>query len=103
MLDLAGQDAAADGGSFCTFHEMAGHLDEWRWRDLEARDLFIGGLFSDILCDAPEWKAFRFAPAGSGKSTFGECVRAPLGGAADGPSPCTLRLRLRFPRPTRFL
>jgi hypothetical protein len=49
MLDLAGQDAGADGGSLCTFHELAGHLDEWRWRDLEARDLFIGGLFSDML------------------------------------------------------
>jgi hypothetical protein len=70
--------------SLATFHAMAGHLDEWRWRDPEARDLFIGGLFCDMLGDAPKWKPHRFvrAPAGSGKSTLLEFVRALLGGAA---------------------
>jgi hypothetical protein len=67
-----------------TFHAMAAHLDEWPWRDSEARDLFIGGLLCDMLGDALKWKSHRFvrAPAGSGKSTLLEFMRALLGASA---------------------
>jgi hypothetical protein len=47
MLDLADQDPGAGNAS-------AGHLDEWHRRDPEARDLFIGGLFCDMLGDPPK-------------------------------------------------
>ena len=66
----------AESGSFSlepaplsTFHAMAGHLDEWRWRDLEARDLFIGGMFCDMLGDAPKWKPHRFVRAPQGRAS----------------------------------
>lgn len=63
---------------------VAAHLDEWNWQDLEARDLFMGGLLCDMLGDAPLWKPHKFvrAPAGSGKSTLLKYVRALLGGSA---------------------
>lgn len=65
-------------------HLVQAHLEEWNWQDLEARDLFLGGLWCDCLGDAPRWKPHKFvrAPAGSGKSTLLRYVRALLGGAA---------------------
>jgi hypothetical protein len=65
-------------------HAIAALLDEWHWQDDEARDLFLGGLFCDLLGDAPTWKPHRFvrAPAGSGKSTLLKLQRAILGGSA---------------------
>lgn len=63
---------------------VAGHLDEWHWLDIEGRELFQGGLFCDMLGDAPRWKPHKFvrAQAGSGKSTLLQYTRALLGGAA---------------------
>ena len=80
----AGKNYCWDPAPISTCHMIVGHLNQWRWRDLEARDLFVGGLFCDMLGDAPKWKSHRFvrAPAGSGKSTLLEFVRAVLGGAA---------------------
>jgi ribose 1,5-bisphosphokinase PhnN len=46
--------------------------------------MFIGGLFCDMLGDAPKWKLHRFVPAGSGKSTLLEFARALLGRAVVG-------------------
>jgi hypothetical protein len=65
-------------------HRIARHLDEWHWLNDEARDLFMGGLFCDMLGDAPLWRPHKFvrAPAGSGKSTLLKYARALLGGAA---------------------
>ncbi len=65
-------------------HAVAALIDEWHWQDAEARDLYLGGLFCDLLGDAPTWKPHRFvrAPAGSGKSTLLKLQRAILGGAA---------------------
>lgn len=65
-------------------HLVQAHLDEWNWQDPEARDLFLGGLWCDMLGDAPRWKPHKFvrAPAGSGKSTLLRYVRALLGGSA---------------------
>jgi hypothetical protein len=65
-------------------HLVGAHLDEWHWQDAEARELFLGGLWCDMLGDAPLWKPHKFvrAPAGSGKSTLLKYVRALLGGAA---------------------
>jgi hypothetical protein len=79
-----GSDFRWEPAPLATFHAMAAHLDEWRWRDPEGRDLFIGGWFCDMLGDALRWKPHRFvrAPAGSGKSTLLKFVRALLGGAA---------------------
>lgn len=67
-------------------HRIVGHLDEWHWQDAESRDLFLGGLWCDMLGDVPLWKPHKFvrAPAGSGKSTLLKYVRALLGGAAHG-------------------
>jgi hypothetical protein len=63
---------------------VCGHLDEWHWADDESRDLFLGGLFCDMLGEAPLWRPHKFvrAPAGSGKSTLLKYTRALLGGAA---------------------
>jgi hypothetical protein len=65
-------------------HQVAAHLDTWHWKDLEARDLFLGGLCCDMLGAAPRWKPHKFvrAPAGSGKSSLLRYQRALLGGAA---------------------
>jgi hypothetical protein len=65
-------------------HLVMAHLDEWNWADQEARDLFAGGLWCDILGDAPFWKPHKFvrAPAGSGKTMLLKYVRELLGGAA---------------------
>jgi hypothetical protein len=79
-----GSDFRWEPAPLATFHAMAAHLEEWCWRDPEARDLFIGGVFCDMLGDALRWKPHRFvrAPAGSGKSTLLKFVRAVLGGSA---------------------
>lgn len=63
---------------------VAAHLDEWHWQDEEARDLFQGGLFCDMLGDALRWKPHKFvrAEAGTGKTTMLQYSRALLGGAA---------------------
>jgi hypothetical protein len=73
--------------------------------DPEARGLFIGRLFCDMLGDAPKWKPNRFvrAPAGSGKSTFLEFARALLGGAAVGAVARQLIGCLALPLPTAFV
>lgn len=65
-------------------HTVTAHLDEWHWQDIEARDLFQGGLFCDMLGDALRWKPHKFirAEAGSGKSTMLQYARALLGGSA---------------------
>lgn len=71
-------------------HRVAGHLDEWHWHDPDpdspgaTRDLYLGGLWCDMLGDAPPWRPHKFvrAPAGSGKSTLLKYTRALLGGAA---------------------
>lgn len=65
-------------------HTVAAHLDEWHWADPEGRDLFLGGLFCDMLGAATSWRPHKFvrAPAGSGKSTLLKYVRAVLGGAS---------------------
>jgi hypothetical protein len=65
-------------------HQVAAHLDTWHWKDVEARDLFLGGLCCDMLGAAPRWKPHKFvrAPAGSGKSSLLRYQRALLGGAA---------------------
>lgn len=64
--------------------KVTAHLDEWHWVDLEARDLFQGGLFCDMLGEALRWKPHKFvrAEAGSGKSTMLKYARNLLGGAA---------------------
>lgn len=65
-------------------HKVTAHLDEWHWADLEARDLYQGGLHCDMLAAALRWKPHKFvrAPAGSGKTTILKYSRALLGGAA---------------------
>jgi hypothetical protein len=71
-------------------HRIVGHLDEWNWHDPDedsagaTRDLFLGGLWCDMLGDAPAWRPHKFiqAQAGSGKSTLLKYTRALLGGAA---------------------
>lgn len=65
-------------------HMVAAHLDQWQWSDAQARDLFLGGLWCDMLGDAPLWKPHRFvrAPAGSGKSHLLRWAKALLGGSA---------------------
>jgi len=73
------QSAGVDVG-----HTVLAHLDRWNWPEEEARDLFAGGLWCDMLGDAPLWKPHKFvrAPAGSGKTTLLKYMRALLGGAA---------------------
>lgn len=69
---------------------VAAHLDEWHWHDPDpdsagaTRDLYLGGLWCDMLGAAPAWRPHKFvqAPAGSGKSTLLKYTRALLGGAA---------------------
>jgi hypothetical protein len=71
-------------------HTVAAQLDEWHWHDPDpdspgaTRDLYLGGLWCDMLGDAPLWRPHKFvrAPAGSGKSTLLKYTRAVLGGAA---------------------
>lgn len=65
-------------------HTVLGHLDEWHWTDNTALELFAGGLWCDMLGDAPRWKPHKFvrALAGSGKSTLLKYVASVLGGAA---------------------
>lgn len=60
------------------------HLDEWHWESPEARELYAGGLWCDMLGDANRWKVHRFlrARASSGKTRLLEYQRALLGGAA---------------------
>ncbi len=67
--------------------------------------MFIGGLFCDMLGDAPKWKPHRFvrAPAGSGKSTLLEFARALLGRAAVGEVARQLIRRRGLPLPTAFV
>ena len=63
---------------------VAAALDEWHWEDPEARDLYHGGLFCDMLGEAPVWRPHKFvrAPYSSGKSQLLKFSRALLGGAA---------------------
>jgi len=77
-----GFDWAPAGLEAC--HRVAADLDEWQWSDVEARDLFLGGLWCDMLGDAPLWKPHKFvrAPAGAGKSSLLRWAKALLGGAA---------------------
>lgn len=77
-------------------HRVIGHLDEWHWVDLEARDLFVGGLWCDMLGDAPRWKPHKFvrAVAGSGKSTLLKYVAGVLGGGAHPAQRTVSRARL---------
>ncbi len=65
-------------------HTVLAHLEEWHWLDGEALELFAGGLWCDMLGDAPRWKPHKFvrAIAGSGKSTLLKYVASVLGGAA---------------------
>lgn len=65
-------------------HTVVAHIDEWHWLDVEARDLFVGGLWCDMLGPALRWKPHKFvrAPAGSGKTSLLKYVRALLGGSA---------------------
>ncbi len=65
-------------------HTVMAHLDEWHWAEPEARELFAGGLWCDMLGDALRWKTHKFVRAskGSGKSTLLRYISALLGGAA---------------------
>jgi hypothetical protein len=60
------------------------HLDEWHWESPEARELYAGKLWCDMLGDANRWKVHCFlrARASSGKTRLLEYTRALLGGAA---------------------
>lgn len=59
-------------------------LDEWHWDTAEARELFAGKLWCDVLGDLPRWKVHGFirARASSGKTTLLQYVGALLGAAA---------------------
>jgi len=65
-------------------HTVSAHLDEWVWDSGEARDLFQGGLWCDMLCSALSWLPHKFivAPQGSGKSSLLHYASTLVGGGA---------------------
>ncbi len=65
-------------------HRIMGDLDEWHWDTAEARELFAGKLWCDVLGDLPRWKVHGFvrARASSGKTTLLQYASALLGAAA---------------------
>lgn len=71
----------------CTLDDcrsVAAQIATWNWHDAEGQDLFLGGLFCDMLGDALHWKPHRFirAQPGAGKSMLLKFVEAVLGPAA---------------------
>lgn len=59
-------------------------LYRWNWISEEACQLCAGGLFCDMLGDAPRWKPHKFvlAPPEAGKSTLLRFFKALLGASA---------------------
>lgn len=71
-------------GTVIDCQKVVSRIGEWNWLDEEGRDLFVGGLFCDMLGDALHWKPHRFIRAmpGAGKSTLLKYMQALLGSAA---------------------